>query len=324
MASLNIAQLKLPLPAGLDTAVLMAKLPPIVNVVMVVLLANALAGLTWMIVPVPETPPPPISSQAQSSVRNVASNQNRVTSNASEIARWHLFGTLQKELPKPPPVPEVAPDTTLNLTLRGVFASTDARYAWAIIADQSRNEETYGIEDNLPGGAVLKEIHADRIILLRNNRFETLRLPRDEMDDGRRIGNVRSNRVSRSNITRQSSRIARSGATTVTPEASRILSEYRQKLISDPQSVMNAVRAEPYRRGGRLAGYRVFPGRDKQLMAQVGLQPGDVVTSVNGISLDSPLKGLEIMKQISQAGSSQVTVDILRNGVTQQFVVPVN
>ena len=85
---------------------------------------------------------------------------------------------------------------------------------------------------------------------------------------------------------------------------------------------MNTVRAEPYRQAGKLKGYRIFPGRDKNLFGQLGLEPGDVVTAVNGIPLDSPLKGLEVMQNITDA--SEVNVDVLRNGVNQTFLVPMN
>ncbi|MDH5379146.1 MAG: hypothetical protein OEX00_12550, partial [Gammaproteobacteria bacterium] len=158
----------------------------------------------------------------------------------------------------------------------------------------------------------LKEVHPDKIILLRNGRFETLRMPEEV------IAGVNESLPSR----RASATQQNSVSSVVTPEAARVLNEYKQKLESDPQSVMSAVRAEPYRVGGDIKGYRVFPGRDKELLGQVGLKPGDVVTSVNGIELDNPLKGLEIMKQLKEA--SQVSVDVLRNGVNQTFVVPVN
>jgi general secretion pathway protein C len=301
----------------------LARLPVVANVVLVVLLANSLATLTWKFVPLPETAEAPAREVA---VAAVAANSGSKENSYIELTRMNLFGEKQRQTAKRAPVvekrPEVAPDTTLRLTLKGVFSSSDMGIAFAIIADASRKEETYRVGDKVPGGAVLKEVYASHVILFRNNRHETLRLPESK---GKKA--ARNARTSSRDSNRRSSRSSRAtlpsgNVTQVTGEAAAILSDYRNKLMNDPQSVMNSVRAEPYRRGGKLAGYRVFPGKDKQLMSQVGLEPGDVVTSVNGIALDNPIKGLEVMKSLSENG--QVSVDILRNGVSQTFVVPVN
>lgn len=323
LASLNGLQSSL---ATLGMAQWVARLPVAVNVLMILLLASTMANVTWKVMPLPGTPEAPAREIA--SVSDAPGTAPKATSYAA-IANWHLFGDAKKAPPKVvkrEPTPQVAPETTLRLTLMGVFASSDMQDAFAIIADASRQEETYRVDDAVPGGAILKEIYADRIILLRNNRYETLRLPKEGLPD---TGSSRStaSRSSRSSVSSPRNQVARlpsSGTgvtTTVTGEAAAVLRDYREKLINDPQSVMNAVRAEPYRKNGQLAGYRVFPGADRGLMDKVGLQPGDVVTSVNGIELDSPLKGLEIMKNLSDA--SEVSVNVVRNGATQTFVIPV-
>ena len=71
------------------------------------------------------------------------------------------------------------------------------------------------------------------------------------------------------------------------------------------------------REGDKLIGYRVSPGRDRQLLSRFGLRAGDVVTMVNGVRLDNPVKGLEIIQNLQTAG--QVNIEVMRNGVTQGF-----
>ncbi|MDH5232353.1 MAG: type II secretion system protein GspC [Gammaproteobacteria bacterium] len=319
----TISQFKWPADLSkIDLAGLLPKLPPIANYVLVVLLAYTLADLAWMLVPRQDTPVP----------QNLNNNLNRSNAQAlsqqqsrADISAWHLFGMVQKDMPAPAPVIEEAPDTSLNLTLKGVFASTDPNSAWAIIADGRAEDEIYRINDPLPGGASVREIHPDRVIIFHNNRYETLRLPKDEIINnslGSRQNFSRPVSPPPNNFNRSSSRSTNGPVNQVTGQAIETLRNYRNLLMNDPQQVMDIVRAEPYRRGGQLAGYRVFPGRDKQIMDQIGLMPGDVVTSVNGISLDSPLKGLEIMEQVKS--SPEVSVEILRNNMPQTFVVPVN
>lgn len=317
MVSFDLQRVKLPTEWGF----VLNKLPVFANYLMVIALASAMASLTWKLLPGQDLPEVPASllqkSQPGSDGTTVA--QPAVTKN---IAAWHLFGEATAEVAEPAveDIPEEAPDTTLALTLRGVIAGV-GRSSWAIIADRGGSEETYGIDSPLPGGAVLKEIFADRVILLRNNRFETLRLPEDA--DVGSSSPVRRAPPRRTSSRSSSHSSAPKGAVTrMGPEVSTVVKDYKKKLLDDPQSVMGVVRAEPYRRGGKLSGYRIFPGKDKELMSKVGLRPGDVVTGVNGINLDSPLKGLEIMQQVTDA--KEVSVDVLRNGVTQTFVVPMN
>ena len=220
----------------------------------------------------------------------------------------HLFGEWPAERPEPvAEAPIEAPETSLRLTLRGVYQG--GGNGFAIIADAGGKDETYRVGDALPGGATLEEIYPDRVILKRNGRLETLRLPR-EGEAGRTGRTMHGDDRGRS---------AAAGRLQVPPKAGEVLARYRQRLLDDPQSVMDVVRAEPYRRGGRIVGYRVYPGRDRELLAKVGLQPGDVITEVNGLGLDNPLNGLEIMRGLQTA--SQVSVKVLRNGVEQEVTV---
>jgi len=306
-------------------------LPTATTILLVIVIASTFASLTWKILPSPPEVSAPGIVQKSSKTTQVsqASSTNKTY---NQIPNWHLFGIVQKNIPKPvvqePVAPKEAPDTQLRLTLKGVVASADMMDAWAIVADRSGNEDSYGLDSALPGGATLKEIYADRIILLHNGRLETLRLPKDNMagaSTARKTASSRSRgRSSSSRSNRRSTRSMSSSGNVnrVSSAGSQVLKNYRDKLLEDPQSVMNTVRAEPYRQAGRLKGYRIFPGRDKNLFGQLGLEPGDVVTSVNGIDLDSPLKGLEVMQNITDAG--EVSVDVLRNGVNQTFLVPMN
>jgi len=308
----------------MDWGGILNKLPLVANILMVVVIASTLATLTWRLLPAPDLAEVPASMIKQTPKESSAVSPGRPTT-VRNLASLHLFGEARDEQPESiaQEIPEEAPDTSLALTLRGVIAGVGPG-SWAIISDRSGNEETYGIDSPLPGGATLKEIYPDRVILLHNNRFETLRLPEDRGVANSRAERPSSRRSTASNrrSSSRSSNNARGAVTRMGPDVSRVVTDYKKKLLSDPQSVMGVVRAEPYRRGGKLSGYRIFPGNDKELMEKVGLQPGDVVTGVNGIDLDSPLKGLEVMQQITDA--KEVSVNVLRNGVSQTFVVPIN
>ncbi|WP_252176327.1 type II secretion system protein N [Endozoicomonas sp. 4G] len=86
--------------------------------------------------------------------------------------------------------PEVArqpadiPKTRLNLVLRGILGERDQKnkYSSAIIQG-SNQDKLYGIGDPLPGGAILKEVHPDHVVLSSNGQLETLYFPDAGKDD---------------------------------------------------------------------------------------------------------------------------------------------
>jgi len=280
------------------------RLPLLATLVAIVLLAQGLALLTWQLLPAPE-----LDDTALATVTPVASSVKtpaKQSPNPQQIARWHLFGELQKAAPKPAVTTMTeAPDTSLNLKLSGVLASSDPRMARAIIADAKGKEDAYAVGEGLPGNAVLREIYADRVILEYRGRLETLRLPKEPSK-----GTFASARPAAARG---------SGGAVNNAETAGLLRQYRSALTSDPQSLMNLVRTSPVtdKATGRLKGFKVFPGKDRELLGKFGLKAGDVVTGVNGVALDNPIKGLEIMRDLSTANS--VTLDVERNGVMQSF-----
>ena len=248
-----------------------------------------LAVLVWQVVPEPplaEVPAnlPPASESA------AAPGKPRM--DIAELVNWHLFGAPAASEPTSTGAPIDAPDTRLNLVLRGVLSSDDPEGARAIIAEPNGNENFFRVGSAMPGGAELKEIHADRIILMRAGRHETLRLPREAME-----GAVSTSRPEAG---------ADSGS------AGELLGGYRDTLQNNPQALLELARPVPYTDANGFAGFRLFPGSKPALFAQVGLQPGDIVKEINGVILDNPTKGAEVMQELRD--SQQLSLRIERGG----------
>ena len=90
-----------------------------------------------------------------------------------------------------------------------------------------------------------------------------------------------------------------------------------QKLGVDPAALARQVSVMPVLENGRFIGVRLAGARDVPLIAQLGLQPDDVVTSVNGIALDSPERAQEIARNLAAASALNVTVR--RNGKSENL-----
>lgn len=283
-----------------------ARLRALVHVLLILLLCYSLARLTWRLWPAPELPALlPIQGQSVT----VASSEGAGL--ARQIPQWHLFGEVAREVGAPKPAD--LPETNLKLTLRGLIASTKPDEARAIVADPSGKEDFYRIGDKLPGNAELVEIHPDRIVIRRGGRYETLKLPKESLSMGSAL-------VPGAAVDPAGGSL--SGSAAAAPRRSYSLREYRDTLLTDPQQVADLVRITPAYDNGGFAGYTLQPGRDASFLGRYGLRPGDVVTSVNGVELDSPATGFSLIKDLTSADTLDLVVE--RNGVKQRFTLPIN
>lgn len=262
----------------------------VINLLLVIWIASMLATVTWDLLSPAES-----VDEIEVITESAAVPVNPDRQLISQMPSWHLMGSAsQGNKPVKTNAPVEAPETKLNLILKGALASNDPQHARAIIADPRGKEEQYAVGAQLPGNAELSEIHPDRIILKRNGRFETLRLPRDK---------VSSNTVASRTV---------SARKTVTSPRER-LNSARQQLQQGSTNLSNLVRATPKRgKGGKTIGYALSPGRDPDLFAQVGLQEGDVAIQINDIKLDNPTNSARALKSM-QSGES-VSVTVMRNG----------
>jgi general secretion pathway protein C len=210
------------------------------------------------------------------------------------------------------------PETQLNLTLSGVVASGSVTGGGAIIAAPGGVEAFYTINAQLPGGAMLKEVHPDRVVLERNGRLETLRLPKEGLGN---VGGGQEVSGGGQSASPRASSAARAGIGG-NGGAPATLREYRDMVVSDPQSAGNLVQINPKSADGRFIGYELQPGQDAALLSRMGLAPGDIVTSVNGVKLDSPAKALSLLRGLSSM--EEIRLDIERSGVPQSLIVNIN
>ncbi len=289
MVSLTLPQHAFRLPFGAGQVSLFIR---IINGLLILWLAWQLAGLSWLLVP---------SSSREETAAVMPDHQpvqrRPSATNEKELAGWHLFGEAGQQSATKKVSPLSAPETRLKLTLKGVFASNEATLGWAIIADPKGKEDTYGVGDPLPGGAKLSEIYPDRIILERGGRFETLKLPKKR---------------NTSKVQTPARRTSYGGNRSDAGNRATAFTKYRSEIRKNPASFLNYVRATPARQNGKFVGFRLQPGRQRGALKDLGLKPGDIVTSINGVQIDAPAKGMKAMKALGEGDSVNVT--LLRGG----------
>ena len=229
------------------------------------------------------------------------------------IAQWHLFGNS--------PVQASAAGTTTSLVLRGTLAEADPKAGLAVIADAGNGERSWRVGEDVAAGVRLVAVYADRVVVARaGGAEETLKLLRDT-----NLAPADIVRPTPASATGGAMSAAR-GAATATPATASVSvkapptwQQTVDRLRQNPAELMKRVQVVPVLDGGKLSGVRLSTGADVALLNQIGLQPGDVVTSVNGTPIDSIERGQQIMSSLGNASSVRVTV--LREGKPTEVTV---
>ena len=265
----------------------MRYLPLIATVTLVVVLAWQLARLTWSLWPASANMP--IVIQAP-----IASSAPKNGANLQKVVDAHLFGlaSAADEI--------VDPDTTrvtnLPLVLAGVMATTEPTQGFAFIGESAQAAKFKRVGDPVPGGAKLHSVYPDKVMLDRGGQLESLLLPRFVA--------------------------AGTAAFAAAPPpvgAAPRFADLRRMAEANPSAFTEIVRPSPNYSGSALNGYRVYPGRNRQQFAKLGLQPADLITAVNGTPLTDQSNSMQIFNTI--ATTDRVTLTIVRNGQPQQLVV---
>jgi general secretion pathway protein C len=270
--------------------------PTAVTLLLVIAIAYLLSRITWAVAPgaVPAALPAP-------RVQNLTAAAP--SSNYSSLAASHLFGEAPAESVQAQAFQEVvdAPDTTLSLTLTGILSHEGDPNGQAIISANRGQEKTYRIGQALENanGTTLHSVYADRVLLNRGDRLETLRLPKE--------------------LVGAAGAPQRSPAPMMAPAAAPAGESLRNVISQNATSLTNILRLAPHIQEGQVIGFRVNPGRDRDSFDALGLVPGDVVTDINGVVLDDASRGVAAFEALGEATTANVTV--LRDGTPTVLVI---
>jgi len=268
-------------------------LPAWVSLVVVIIIGWQLAKIIWMFVPGTNA-----GERVDVPAGQMQTSDGRSQVNVQSIADVHLFGQADADdAPVVDPLEaEALPDTSLrSLVLKGTHAAENREMSAAIIADGNREEKVYSIGDPVSSGASLHAVYSDRVVLNERGELTNLSLPRDFEQQA-------TPTVRRNQVTRQ----------TNTQSIQNVVAQNVSRLA-------DVIRPTPYFQNGQQQGYRVYPGRDRQKFAALGLRPGDLIKQIDGQSLTDPTQAMQIFQSLGTA--SQVSVTVERNGTQETLVL---
>lgn len=263
----------------------------LITLLLIGVVAILLGRLTWMIVePASVLPAPQIER-----LDPVSSGPNSVRIRSyGDLASLSVFGAA----PKTTATVINAPDTSLSWVLKGVLADPDPERSGAILAPQGQPERYYRVGAELPGSVRLDQVLADRVILARDGKLETLRLQRRPLN----AGAAPSRRTANLPQVDPNQTLAPDGG------VARI---DREAWMNDPQRFMDVVSASPVMVDGALYGLEISPARNAREFEAAGLQAGDVVTSVEGTPVSDINDYRDILQELT---GDSVNLTLERNG----------
>ncbi len=264
-------------------------------------ICHNLAVLVWHLIPAPSLPTVPVTPVT---IARADSGPGRNV-DVGAIQQLNLFGDLnaQPVVTETPVVEQRLEVTQLNLELQGIIAANEPSLSWAIIG-RADNQKLYKIGDEIDNarGVKIAEIHSLKVILNNNGKLEELWL---YGEDGLKVASS-------------------APQPTYTPPVDTgpvpdVQASVSRGQIEQAQNIGDVVRFMVATENGRMIGYKVRPGRKRELFDQVGLRQDDIVVSVNGIEVNEPQKVREVYQALKNA--TEANLQVMRDGSTHSIQI---
>lgn len=254
-----------------------------------ILIASQLASFTWQVLS------PQVLILAEPSRGSAASQ----TSNSQEsIADFHVFGDATVQVVEVPKQVN-APKTRLRLELLGVLAGPKGKTSSAIIAPKGGSGDYYRVGDTVQGRTKLAAVEADQVILDTNGKLETLKF-----EEKRRQQTIKKTAAKRRTTARNKSKKSLRDRFRKVRSASEAVDLIKGEVENDPQAALSQLGLEPA--GDGKQGYKI--ANSGSMLTQLGLQPGDVILSVNGQTLGNMSDDQLLLDQVTASGQARLEI----------------
>ena len=263
-----------------------------VSLVLLLLLMIVLARVFWSAAGFSRDVTLPVST----SVSAVARSDSGPQYNVQSLLAVPLFG----EAPQDPDEKVIQQDvqrSRLKISVLGLVSGSDESGV-AILRHGSKTKAySVGEKIEVAGSVTLLAVMPDHIIIENNRRQEKIELEKRQLSGGitaARSGNAEPKGDEVISLDR--------------PEIKELIGENpRETVQNSPLKLVRFFSASPVKENGQIKGYALSPGRDPRLFKLLGIEPGDVVLSVNGQSL-ADLPATELMKLMENTQSFELLV----------------
>ena len=186
--------------------------------------------------------------------------------------------------------------TELKLKLWGTVTGQNGR-AYAVIEDtKTREQNLYHAGDSIQN-AVVKLILREKVVLNVDNRDEILAM---EEISGRRG----SKRAARAPARSKAKKLPVSRY----PRKIRLRGDQIEKAMENLGQLMEQATLRPHIEGGQPAGISITGIKPNAIFRKMRLRNGDVISGVNGNSIDSVEDALKVFEELSSGTNIQLQI----------------
>ncbi|AEI65772.1 type II secretion system protein GspC [Corallococcus macrosporus] len=264
-----------------------------------------LASTTHLLVESAITPSPGDSKDAPTARRGP---EARSPAGLSDTRLAKLTG-LSLDAPKQeaPGSSAASLNTSLRVKLLGTLVANDSKWSLASVEDlESKRIRSVMTGDELLGARIVT-IERERITFSINGREEFIHA---DNAGGVPPAPVLANAVP-----------TNAGIRAVGEHAYEVSRNTIEDALANMDGLLTQARVVPAFRDGKPQGFKVFSVRKGSLYEQLGLQSGDVLRRINGVSLETPERALEAFALLR--GSPHLELDIERGGTPVRKVYDV-
>ncbi len=199
-------------------------------------------------------------------------------------------------------------ETDLKLKLWGTVTGQDKR-AYAVIEDtKAREQNLYRAGDSIQN-AIVKLILREKVVLRVDDRDEVLAMEEVRSGRGGRSGSRRSERARSGSDRRKKLPVSSY------PRKIRLRSSQIEKAMENLGEIMQQANLRPHIVDGQAAGISITGIKPNAIFRKMRLRNGDVITGVNGDSIESVEDALKVVEQLSSG--SNIQLQIKRRGREQ-------
>ena len=209
-----------------------------------------------------------------------------------------------------------AVETTLPLKLVGTIYGGDPANGIALIEDTVKHlVNSFFVGDGVAPDTKITAIYREKVFLQHGEYREYLLLKEKEPPGRQRRG---AKPVAKVVVPSEVPKFA----TDTPPEQFKeegferngghivISSDYRKKLLTgDFAKVLQDAKAEPFLVGGELAGFKLTRIREDSVYQKAGLQDGDVIKEINGVSLVDTAQAIKLLNSLRQESELEVRLE---------------
>jgi general secretion pathway protein C len=228
------------------------------------------------------------------------------------------------ETPSGPEAPQPPQKTSLPLALLAImYAPPPHGNEWsvAIIRDtEDKSMGAFGVGSKVHN-ANIKEIQETRVYIENSGRTEFL----DLLDGSNQYANTAAPpQATPTPAQPQGDALSAEmdkGIKKLGEHAYEIQRQTLESVLGNMNLLSRSARIVPEIRDGKAAGFRLYSVRPDGPFAKIGMQNGDVISSINGLEITSPEKALEVYAKLKSA--SHLSLGLERNGqkVTKDYTI---